>query len=199
MFGRDWQPAQALVLKADQYMSTGGNAGPSSGNMVLEVHPTLGEPFRTELNVWQQGLGKSRNFATPRIGESIPVEFDAKSRKVRVVVDAAHDQRAQQKQENAEWKALVDAPIGAAVSPPPPPLPGGVDPNQLAELLKQQLGLEGNVVMNIDSIDVAPGGAPPMAPGGTLDQLERLGRLKAQGVLTEEEFEAQKAKLLGGG
>ncbi len=38
--------------------------------------------------------------------------------------------------------------------------------------------------------DVSSGGA------GTADELEKLGRLKAQGVLTEEEFAAQKAKLL---
>jgi hypothetical protein len=31
----------------------------------------------------------------------------------------------------------------------------------------------------------------------TLAQLERLGQLKAQGILTEEEFAAQKAKILG--
>lgn len=30
----------------------------------------------------------------------------------------------------------------------------------------------------------------------TLDQLQRLGELKAQGVLTEDEFAAQKAKIL---
>ena len=30
-----------------------------------------------------------------------------------------------------------------------------------------------------------------------ISQLERLGALKAQGLLTEEEFAAQKAKLLG--
>lgn len=42
---------------------------------------------------------------------------------------------------------------------------------------------------------------PPAAPqsgGGesTIDQLKELGELKSQGILTEEEFEAQKAKLL---
>jgi hypothetical protein len=31
----------------------------------------------------------------------------------------------------------------------------------------------------------------------TITQLERLGALKAQGLLTEQEFAAQKAKLLG--
>jgi hypothetical protein len=39
---------------------------------------------------------------------------------------------------------------------------------------------------------------PPPAPEeDVLTQLERLGALKAQGILTEEEFQAQKAKLLG--
>ena len=40
----------------------------------------------------------------------------------------------------------------------------------------------------------------PVAPAPEEDmitQLERLGALKAQGLLTEEEFAAQKAKLLG--
>ncbi len=41
--------------------------------------------------------------------------------------------------------------------------------------------------------------APPPPPPSDVDvisQLERLGALKAQGILTEEEFAAQKAKLL---
>jgi len=32
--------------------------------------------------------------------------------------------------------------------------------------------------------------------GSTVDQLAKLGELKSQGVLTDEEFESQKAKLL---
>jgi putative oligomerization/nucleic acid binding protein len=40
--------------------------------------------------------------------------------------------------------------------------------------------------------------AAPVAAGdaSVIDQLKELGELKAQGILTEEEFEAQKAKLL---
>jgi len=42
---------------------------------------------------------------------------------------------------------------------------------------------------------------PPPAPGGmtpdTIQQLTQLGQLHEQGVLTDEEFAAQKAKLLG--
>jgi hypothetical protein len=37
----------------------------------------------------------------------------------------------------------------------------------------------------------------PMQQEDVITQLERLGALKAQGVITEEEFAAQKAKLLG--
>ncbi len=39
--------------------------------------------------------------------------------------------------------------------------------------------------------------APAAAPAAsTLDQLQQLGELKAQGILTDAEFEAQKAKIL---
>jgi len=40
----------------------------------------------------------------------------------------------------------------------------------------------------------APG---PEGQASVIDQLKELGELKAQGILTEEEFAAQKAKLLG--
>ena len=54
--------------------------------------------------------------------------------------------------------------------------------------------------------DMAAAAPPPPAPaaapagGGEddmLDQLERLGKLHEQGILTDAEFAAQKAKLLG--
>lgn len=43
----------------------------------------------------------------------------------------------------------------------------------------------------------APPPAAPAAGASTIDQLKELGELKAQGILTEDEFAAQKAKLLG--
>ena len=51
----------------------------------------------------------------------------------------------------------------------------------------------------------APAPAPVAAPAAavpssndTLSQLERLAELKQQGILTDEEFAAQKAKILAG-
>lgn len=46
--------------------------------------------------------------------------------------------------------------------------------------------------------EAPPAAAPAPAAGGSsvIDQLKELGELKSQGILTEEEFAAQKAKLL---
>jgi len=45
---------------------------------------------------------------------------------------------------------------------------------------------------------VATAAAPPAESAQSMiDQLKELGELKEQGILTEEEFAAQKAKLLG--
>ena len=43
----------------------------------------------------------------------------------------------------------------------------------------------------------SPPAAPPAPPADPIEQLRQLGELHAQGVLTDEEFAAQKAKLLG--
>ncbi len=42
-----------------------------------------------------------------------------------------------------------------------------------------------------------PQAPPPVPQEDVVSQIERLGALKDQGLLTEEEFAAQKAKLLG--
>lgn len=49
-------------------------------------------------------------------------------------------------------------------------------------------------------VEPQPPSAQRSAPSttDTLEQLKTLGELKAQGVLTEEEFAAQKAKILAG-
>ena len=47
----------------------------------------------------------------------------------------------------------------------------------------------------------APAAAPAPAPAPAadpLEQLAKLGQLRDSGILTEQEFEAQKAKILGG-
>lgn len=48
----------------------------------------------------------------------------------------------------------------------------------------------------VQYVEVMPPQSPAMEED-VITQLERLGALKAHGLLTEEEFAAQKAKLLG--
>jgi hypothetical protein len=45
----------------------------------------------------------------------------------------------------------------------------------------------------------APAVPPPPAGESTVDQLQKLAQLRDSGVLTPEEFEAQKQKILAGG
>jgi hypothetical protein len=67
-----------------------------------------------------------------------------------------------------------------------------------------QKGREQEADQNARLDDVESQQAPPQAPpapagGGTsdmLEQLEKLGELRKQGVLTDAEFDAQKQKLL---
>lgn len=42
-----------------------------------------------------------------------------------------------------------------------------------------------------------PAAPPPSGGESRIDQLKELGELKAQGVLTDQEFEAEKARILG--
>ncbi|GAA3711237.1 hypothetical protein GCM10022399_30040 [Terrabacter ginsenosidimutans] len=44
----------------------------------------------------------------------------------------------------------------------------------------------------------APPPPPPQDTGVDLEKLQQLGELRDSGVLTEEEFQAQKARILGG-
>jgi hypothetical protein len=46
--------------------------------------------------------------------------------------------------------------------------------------------------------EAAAAPAPAAAGDSTIDQLKELGDLKSQGILTEDEFATQKAKLLAG-
>lgn len=53
--------------------------------------------------------------------------------------------------------------------------------------------------MGVDAAtyDAIPATAPSLAAGDTITQLERLGKLQEDGVLTAAEFEEQKRKIIG--
>lgn len=71
-----------------------------------------------------------------------------------------------------KWSAQSQQAQASQPPPPPPPAPVAAAP--------------------------APAAAPAASQADTLEQLKQLGELKAAGVLTEEEFAMQKAKILAG-
>jgi hypothetical protein len=92
-----------------------------------------------------------------------------------------------QRRQQARWAAQDQAPV-AATPPPPPPQHAAPAP---ALALAQQAYAE-----------QAP---PPQAPAAPapdmnqrLEQLKQLGELLSAGVLTQAEFDQQKARILNG-
>lgn len=82
---------------------------------------------------------------------------------------AAQHEQQQQWEAQQQW-AAQQAAAAAAAPPPPPAAP-------------------------------APAVAPPTAAGSgdaTIDKLKELAELKAAGILTDDEFAAQKARILAG-
>lgn len=72
---------------------------------------------------------------------------------------------------------------------------GGVQGRQNAAA--QQQAAQQQAAQQQASASPAPASAPADAQGDLLTQLERLGQLKAAGVLDDAEFATAKAKLLG--
>jgi len=84
----------------------------------------------------------------------------------------------------------------------------GVAPEELEDAELDQamgeLGIEKQTVTSADqeqgsggSAAPAPAAAAESGASGDLDQLEKLGQLHAEGVLTDEEFAAKKKQILG--
>ena len=77
----------------------------------------------------------------------------------------------------------------------------GIESIELSDEDKAALAAEGNQA-NVNGATVTYQGGSEAAPAPTedasyLDELERLAALRDQGAITEEEFEAKKAQLLG--
>jgi hypothetical protein len=80
---------------------------------------------------------------------------------------------------------------------------GGVSRRQTNKYNEQQTETAANQQSAYDQglADADAAAAPPAAPpaqDSMIDQLTELGKLRDQGILTDAEFDAQKAKVLAG-
>jgi hypothetical protein len=75
---------------------------------------------------------------------------------------------------------------------------GSIQKKQQAGAAQAQAAAEQQAAPPPPPAPAAPQDAPPAAgPGDLMDQLERLANLKTSGLLSDEEFSAAKAQLLG--
>jgi len=98
---------------------------------------------------------------------------------------------------NNDYLVPATASIGAGVT-----LPIRVDPNDPAKIAidweSAPQGPNRGQVTPVGGSGFSPAPAPQAAGGGdNVAELERLAKLRDSGALTEAEFEAQKAKILG--
>ena len=77
----------------------------------------------------------------------------------------------------------------------------GIPPEEMTdeemEKAMDELNIEKQKVTEADQEDTGGQAAPAEAAPDYLDEIERLGKLKEQGFISEEEFEAKKKQLLG--
>jgi hypothetical protein len=131
----------------------------------------------------------------PQPGMTLPVTVDAANpQNVSIEWDEVPDSRDRSRA-NAEAMAAMMRGEGAAV--------GGLGGAQVINLSGGQLTEEQAAKLRMLGIDPgavqgAAAPAPKPEPDDQLAKLERLGALRASGVLTEVEFEEQKRRLLGG-
>jgi hypothetical protein len=132
----------------------------------------------------------SAEWAEP--GEDIPVIFDREHHdRIKIDDDKRRAAMVSPEDQAAQLAAQINAGGGSTLPGVTPIVVGNADPAQMAQA-EQMLGVD------LDG-DGVVGSAAKAAEDDTVSRLERLGKLRDQGVLTPEEFEAQKAKILGGG
>jgi hypothetical protein len=131
----------------------------------------------------------------PQPGMTLPVTVDpANPQKVSIEWDEVPDSRDRSRA-NAEAMAAMMRGEGGAV--------GSLGGAQVINLSGGQLTEEQAAKLRMLGIDPgavqgAAAPAPEPEPDDQIAKLERLGALRASGVLTDEEFEEQKRSVLGG-
>jgi hypothetical protein len=164
------KPARAMITSAKAGKKLKGDPSQIVWKVSLRVTPDDAGPFDAAIQVPFPARGGG-----PSLGSLIGVVYDPHNHS-KLAVDPNAD--------TASW--------------------GQVQAGMMQHIVDQAMHRPGTAVFaggqwiggNSPAQPAAP--APPAAPsGGLADELERLATLRDQGTLTDAEFQAQKAKLLG--
>src|SRR3954453_3796853 len=115
-------------------------------------------------------------LAVPSAGQTVPVLYDPNDHD-KIIVDYSPE---------AQQAAAFSA--------------AGVDPSQIGQLMEQAQQMRAQAAGMQGGMGQVPGMTPPAPAQPQVDpveQLEKLAKLKESGALTQSEFEAEKAKILG--
>ena len=170
----------AQVTSASQYQ---GRAIYSMCRMQLIVQAEGVPPTAVEF----EGLVHRKRWPQP--GMTLPVSLDpADPQNATIEWDEVPDSRDRSRA-NAEAMAAMMRGEG-----------GGLAGAQVINLAGGQMTEEQAAKLRMLGIDpgAVQGAAAPPKPDDQLARLERLGALRAQGILTEEEFQEQKRRILDG-
>jgi hypothetical protein len=144
----------------------------------LKVQPE-GEP---EFEVTQRF--RFSQFAIPSAGMVLPVIYDPEDHDKLMI-----DESPEAQQQAAMSSAGID-----------PSQISKFDPNQVGQMMQQAQQMQAQFGSGQMQPGQMPGTAPPAPAEQQADpvaQLEKLQALKEKGALTDAEFEAEKAKILG--
>jgi hypothetical protein len=222
MFGHDWEPGKATIVARKEI----GHSTDQYGNIfysyeyVADVQPdggaavfraTMGEPFN-----------ETGGYHHPVVGEVVTVKCDPRHQKAKIDAAAMRKQvkgqdLAFKQSQSANFDALAGAAPGTSIpgqagaGGPIVLQLGGIsgNPDQAAAQIQQALasggipGLEQLKAQVAAQRAAAAAQQQPAAPAGvvpaddSVERLQKLGDLHARGVLTDAEFTAAKAKVLG--
>jgi hypothetical protein len=194
---------QATVLEiAERGMSvTTGNP-----NLVANTEMALKAKLRVESELEPAFEVHQRfrfsQFAVPAVGMQVPVIYDPKDHDKIMLDDSVQGgmhhmaerlrARAGQSAGGVDLNAIANTLEASAAG-------GNVDPEELQRQIRQQVqGAGGGNVAGVPPVaPIPPAGFPPPQPAeDPVDKLTKLQELKEKGVLTDAEFEAQKARIL---
>jgi len=189
MFGKKMVEGKATILAVEGYTgfkSTGPNYAWEHCKYIVEVRPETGDAFRAET------VAKVAFLGGPSEGDVVNCKYDPNSHKVELLLDGdpRYDPRLQRAAEKAQHDAILHGTPGAS----PALSSSGYTP----------LDPELQALMDADEAERAgaasgpPSSPAPASQSSRLDQLQQLGELHKQGVLSDAEFEQEKARILGG-
>lgn len=170
MFGRKWEAADATIIAKHPRSTAAGYE--QRYDYVIDVHPADAEAFRTTIH--EGFLGPKGGFADPEIGATVGVLYEPKSRKVKF-------DNADPRLMSAPEFQSTEARFAEAASALPGTSPIDADP--LVDL---------GVAVSPAHEDI---GTRASDPGARLRELEEL---RAEGLISEDEYTAQRQKIIDG-